>query len=311
MADATPSFVNQVNQAGSLDALSKTLTVTEITAAFNKATVFQDKTMIRDVVGNKGATFPATGRLNATYHTPGTEITGKKMNHNERTILVDDTLIADFALAEIDEFKSSVDYRSEYTRQAGDALAQAFDGAVARVGVLAARSSSVVTGEPGGSVITAANMRTDSNVLAAGIFSAQQVFDEKSVPNAERFVFVRPAQYWLAAQNKDLINKDWGAMGSYAKGEIELIAGGKLVKTNNLPTTVVTAGGSVSASTAGDFSKTAALVMQRGAVGTVRLLGIKLDDGWDMRRLVHLFVARMIVGHGILRPDCAIELAIP
>jgi hypothetical protein len=57
-----------------------------------------------------------------------------------------------------------------------------------------------------------------------------------------------------------------------------------------------------------DFSKTAALVMTKSAVGTVKLLDLATEMGYDMRRQGTLLIAKYAIGHGILRPECSVEL---
>ena len=304
MSNAIPSFTGQVNGSGALDALHLKIWGGEILTAFNRACVFADKHTVRNIKSGKSAQFPATGKTTAKYHTPGTEIVGSPINHNERVITIDDLLISDVFIAEIDEAKNHYDIRSEYTNQLGDALAQAYDKNVAQVGVLAARASNPVTGLPGGAQVIDAGMLTDGNKLGKGLFAAAQLLDEKDVPSADRFAYLRPAQYYLAVQNKDLINKDFAALGSIASGTIDSVAGFKIVKTNNLPAANITAGPT---KYRGDFSKTAFLIMNRGAVGTVKLLDLKIESGYDLRRQGTLIVAKYAVGHDYLRPNCAVE----
>ena len=43
------------------------------------------------------------------------------------------------------------------------------------------------------------------------IYLAAQTFDEKDVPEEDRHVMVKPAQYYALLNVKDLINKDIGA----------------------------------------------------------------------------------------------------
>jgi len=49
--------------------------------------------------------------------------------------------------------------------------------------------------------------------------------------------------------------------------------------------------------------------MQKEAVGTVKLLDLAMESEYDIRRQGTLMVAKYAMGHGILRPECAIELA--
>jgi hypothetical protein len=107
------------------------------------------------------------------------------------------------------------------------------------------------------------------------------------------------------------LNKDWGGAGAYADGKVLRIAGLTIVATNHLPSTNITTGTQAGTATryAVDARTTAALVMQKEAIGTVKLLDLAMESEYDIRRQGTLMVAKYAMGHGILRPECAIELA--
>lgn len=306
MANANPSRFGQINAAGDSKALFLKVASGEVLTAFTRTTQFMDKHIVRNITSGKSAQFPATGRTTARYHTPGEEILGLNIKQAERIITIDDLLISDVFIANFDEAMSHFELRGEYSKQIGEALAQNFDKNVAQVGVLAARASAVVDGLPGGSRVVNAAMKTDSSVLAASFFTAAQTFDEKDVPAGDRWGFLKPAQYYLLAQDKDVINKDWNGSGDYSKGAVYSIADIPFVKTNNLPTTNVATGPTAYH---GDFTTTAALVMNRAAIGTVKLMDLAMEAEYDIRRQGTLMVGKYAVGHGILRPECALELA--
>jgi hypothetical protein len=133
----------------------------------------------------------------ASYHTPGTEIVGKTIAGNERVIVIDDLLISPVFIASIDEAKTHYDVRSEYSKQAGAALARAMDKNLAQVGLLAARASATVTGGNGGTSITSATALTSASALETAAFAAAQALDEKDVPEEDRYLYLKPAQYYL------------------------------------------------------------------------------------------------------------------
>ena len=68
--------------------------------------------------------FPVTWKGGSSYHTPGAELLGTKVNHNEVTISLDDMLVADRFIADIDEAMNHYDIRSIYAEDVSDALAQ-------------------------------------------------------------------------------------------------------------------------------------------------------------------------------------------
>lgn len=306
MANGNPSRLGQVNQAGDEKELFLKVFAGEVLTAFNTNNVFLDKTSVRSISEGKSASFPAIGKTSASYHTPGAEITGKKISHGEQIITIDDLLISDSFIANIDEAMNHYDVRSEYSNQSGEALAKTMDMNLAQVGVLAARAANPITGLDGGSRLIGANFKTNSSDLAAGLFAAAQTLDEKDIPEADRFAYFKPAQYYLLAQNTVALNKEFGGAGAYADGTIIRIGGLPIIKTNNLPTTNIATG---VAKYQGNFTTTAGLVMHKAAVGTVKLLDLAVESEYDIRRQGTLMVAKYAVGHGILRPNAAVELA--
>jgi hypothetical protein len=305
VSNATPSYLGQVNAAGDTDALFFKIFSGEVLTAFEKAVVALGKTRQRNITHGKSASFPATGRQSAYYHVPGTEITGNQVSHNEQIITIDQLLVSPVFIADIDEAMNHYDVRSVYSTECGLALAYALDANILQTGVLAARASNPITGLPGGSSLINANYKTDSTTLAGGLFLAAQTLDENSVPEMDRCAYMRPAQYYLLAQNTTAINKDFGGAGAYSDGTITRVAGIEIVKSLHLPITNVTTGNTKYQVNA---ANTAALVMGKDAVGTVKLMDISLQNQYDVRRQGTLLVARYAVGHGVLRPDAAVEL---
>ena len=179
-----------------------------------------------------------------------------------------------------------------------------------RVVVQAARGAATITGTNGGTVITKANFTTSANIVAA-LFDAAEQMDGDDIPEDERYAVVSPAIYYKLAQDTTVLNKDWGGEGAYADGKVLRVAGITIVKSNHLPT------GNQSTVTGeqntyhADFTKTKAVVFHKSAVATVKLMDLGLESEYDIRRQGTLFVAKYAMGHGVLRPEAAIELALP
>lgn len=316
MADNNVTRVGQINAAGDVDALFLKVFAGEVLAAFHTKNLALTRTQVRSISNGKSAQFPRTGLVKARYHTPGTEIVGQSTNQAEVVITIDDLLISDVSIANIDEAKSHFDVRSIYSNEMGEALAKAMDAHILQTAILGARSSNVVAGLPGGSVVTlkAAEDAVDGVKLASTLFKAAEIFDNKGIPEDGRSFWVRPAQYYSLAQNTTTINSQWGGRGAYAEGSVVKIAGFELVKTPGLPSTNVVAG-TVEAGTAnryaGDFSKTVGLAMHSSGVGTVKLLDLGMESEYTVRRQSTLMVGKYACGHGVLRPESLIEVAIP
>lgn len=204
------------------------------------------------------------------------------------------------------------DVRSIYSTQLGEALANEFDRNVHIVGLKAAREAAgtLFADHPGGKVLTDSDFGTVGETLASGMFEAAQTLDEKDVPEDDRYLTVRPAQYYLLAQTTKVLNRDWGGRGSYAEGDVLNVAGINIVKSNNLPNSNITENpdGAENDYT-GDFSGTVGLVHHRTAMGTVKLLDLAMENEWQINRQGYLMLAKFAMGHDKLRPEAAVEIA--
>jgi hypothetical protein len=309
MANAIPSRLGQANLAGDEKALFLQVFGGEVLSAFNETNVALDKHFVRTIESGKSASFPVIWKGGASYHTPGSEIVGETIAHNEKVISIDDLLVAPRFIADIDDAMLHYDVRSNYSRDVGMSLARQMDVNVLRTMVLAARASASVTGANGGTAIIDADANTNASSLIDSVFAAATALDQKDVPAEDRNLFLRPEQYYqLINSGSRAIDADFnpgGGNGSVAEGRIYRIAGMKIVKTNNLPSTNVTTG---LAKYQGNFATTVGLVANRMAAGTVKLLDVSMQMEWDIRRQGYLLVGRYAVGHGILRPDCAVEI---
>ena len=316
MANATPSRLGAANGAvanfAQKNALFLKVFAGEVLTAFDETNVMKDLHVSRTISSGKSAQFPVTGKANAAYHTVGTPLLGtQNIKHNEIVVNIDDVLIADTFIANIDEAKTHYDVRAEYSRLLGMALAKQFDVRCLQLGVLAARGSATVTGGNGGTAITDSDAATNGASLAASIFAAAQAMDEKDVPENDRVAIVKPAQYYQLVQTTDVINRDFGGAGVYADGTVLRVAGIQIVKSNNVPSTNVSAVTGENNTYHGNFSTTVALVMQKSAIGTVKLMDLAVErtsGDFEIMYQGTLMAAKYAMGHGILRPECAVEI---
>ena len=319
MADAIISQLGVVNAATPTNteearALFMKIFSGEVLTAFDELNIFADLHMVRTISQGKSASFAHTGKANARYHVAGTPVLGSnKIKQAETVIKIDNKLIADVFIDELEEAMLHYDVRSEYSKQLGAALARAYDQKLARVVALTARSANAIDDLPGGTVLTNAAARTDGEVLSGMLFDAAQAFDEKDVWDMERYGVFKPAQFYLLARNKDNLNRDWGGTGDYSKATLPEVAGISLRKSNNVPSTVVTADTTNEQNNyGGDFSNTAGLVFQKSAIGTVKLMDLAVQkSGADFEIMYQgtLMLAKYAMGHGPINPAAAIELA--
>jgi hypothetical protein len=314
MTDLTIDRLGNVNNTGDEKALFLKDASAEIIAAYDETNVMDALHFTRTIDSGKSAGFPMTGKISAGYHVPGKQLLGSQtLAKNEMIINVDDLLVSDVTIANIDEAMSHIDYRREYTRQIGAALARAKDQRLLQTAVLAARSNAIVSGMPGGSVITSASIKTDGVALAAAISAAAVAMDEKDVPEDGRSVILKPAQTHLLSQTPDVMNKDSGGWGSFSNGKTGEIDNVSVMKSNNVPQSVIAGATGDNNTYDGDFSNTVGVVMRRNAVGTVKLLDLVVEmTGNDFAVMYQgtLVVGKYLQGHGILNAAEAVELAI-
>ena len=262
---------------------------------------------------------------------------------SEKIINIDKMLVASTFLANIDDVKNHYDIRSVYANELGKALAVRFDTALAKVFLAAARASAVVTGGKVGGILdvsanamgTGADSADDADntdptgaELTAALFTAAQKLDENDVPSDGRFAVIRPQEYYklitggagALAISTSAVNKDVGGLGSIASGSIPQVAGITIYKSNHIPSTDLSADATGDGSSNndvfgvngegynGNFTNTLGIVGHSAAVGTVKLLDLATESEYQIERQGTLFVAKYAMGHGVLRPECCIEL---
>jgi hypothetical protein len=316
--NAAGSRPGQANNTGSDAALFAKLFLTEVLTAYDNASVTEGRFMLKQISHGKSAGFPLTGLATAKYHVPGQSLIEtdngylSKIGHNEKVINIDDLLTASTFVAQFDELKLHYSVRAPYTDALGKALAKAADIKRLCAAIQAARNTTAeVTGLPVGEVLLkGATVATTASVLAAAIFEAGTVLDEKNIPDSDRVCFLRPRMYDLLAQYSLLIDKNQGDTAVYRDGTVFKINNISLVKTNNLPNTNV-----VSATTGeqntyhGDYSNTVALVTHKEAVGEVQLLDMQFESEYQIERQGTLLVAKRANGLAPLRSSAAVEIS--
>jgi len=347
--NTSPSRVGLIEGGSDNDALFLKKFSGEILQTFEESNIFKPLHTIRTIDSGKSAQFPVTGIASASYHTPGENIADggnsylSDVKKSEKIINIDKMLVASTFLANIDDVKNHYDIRSVYANELGKALAVRFDTAIAKTFLAAARDSANLTTTSAGSTYdvageafgrgnldpTAVDTFTGAQLVGA-LFAAAQKLDENDVPSDGRFCVLRPAEYYKLVTGADasntfsltsVINSDIGGQGSIASGNVPQIAGISLYKSNHLPSTDLSGGAGVDAGSSndvfggngvgydGDFRNTFGIVSHSAAVGTVKLLDLATESEYQIERQGTLFVAKYAMGHGILRPECAIELA--
>ena len=334
MADTTASRLGQVNATGDVDSLFLKVFSGEILTTFEEQNVMKDLHMVRTISSGKTAQFPVTGIAEANYHTVGEDIVDgsngylSTIKHAERTINIDDVLIASTFIANIDELKNHYDVRSIYAKELGKALAKRFDLATMKTLFAAAGGTSPIGGNSGTEVSGATT--TTAAGLVDALYAVARSLDEKDAPDEGRFAILTPSQYYtLLTSDNVAINRDNGGVGNVAEGSIARVAGINLFKSNHLDSVIglgdasADATGDGSANNAvfggngynGDFSALSGTGSAKGflagtkeAIGTVKLLDLATESEYQIQRQGTLFVAKYAMGHGVLRPECAVKV---
>ena len=132
MADVTIAQPG-LNQSGT-DTLARYLKVFagETITAFERASVTNGRHIVRSIASGKSAQFPVFGRATAAYLKSGKSLDDLRENipGEEKIIQIDGLLTTSQLISDLDEALSHFDVRGEYSRQMGEALAYAADGAV-------------------------------------------------------------------------------------------------------------------------------------------------------------------------------------
>ena len=197
MANAAPASIGRVNASGSEDALFLKVFAGEVITSFNRASVTEGSAMVRSIASGKSATFPVMGRIDAEYHTPGAEINGQDVNHNEKVITINDLLISHAFLSNLEEAKNHWDVRSAYSTEIGRALAFTKDRHVLQTIGLASQANANITGGDAGTTITNtdianATASTSANGFITALFDAAKALDNNYVPSEGRVCFLDP-----------------------------------------------------------------------------------------------------------------------
>lgn len=294
----------------------------EVLTAFDLSVQFPDKVFSRTLSGGlKSARFPKVWKATGEYHTPGQELLGNDIDTGEVTVTVDDILVAHVAISDLDDILSHFDVRSQFSTELGRALARIYDKNIARSLILAARTAAAGPFPGGLSQIDSECTNSgviDGNAWISRIRLCNAAMFANDIPeSAPRYLAVNYAVFDAIKYAKDsngaylVLNRDFshpGAGGVQGRAETMEIDGVTIIKTRNLPTTNETADNSVYTKYRANYSTTTGIFWSPMAAATLKLMDVQLEKTRDVRRLEDFMVAKMLVGHGTLRPECAIEI---
>ena len=306
----------------------------EVLSAFEEYCVFKGKTKERNIRGGKSMAFPITGKQSAAYHQPGTEITGgtnDPSDLNERVLTLDSLMIADAAIAQVDELMAYWPARQEITRELGRALAYEYDKRVARIIYAAANNSTeplakaINTGRVGATVTlgsdytgAGATRQAKGDALVNAIFDARIAMEQKDVPTDNLYAVFGPDDFYAITMSSRAINTDFnggnGSNGTIADGRTLRVAGIPIYSSNHVTQPAYTlVAGDCNAEYQQDLSNNKGLVFHKDCAGVLTLLSpaLQVTSGdWNVSHQSTLMVARQNIGMGVLRAECAVSIGV-
>lgn len=301
----------QVNNAGDRLALFLKVFSGEVLTAFERTTVTMNRHIVRTISAGKSASFPVMGRATAKYLAPGNSLDDQRSDipHNEKVITIDGLLTADVLITDIDDAMNHYDARAEYSKQLGESLAVAADGAVIANGVAVAGAAANLPGLGAGATVALETLTSIAGASAAqgkeildAMAKARIGFTKNRVPASDRFAYLTPAAYAsvLMALMPNVAN--YQAIIDIQNGSLMKVHGFELIETphfeqggadtkHQFPTALV--------------GKVAALCVHRSAVGTVKLKDLALERARRAEYQADQIIAKYAMGHGGLRPEAA------
>ena len=328
MADVTIAAPGKV--VGNNDRLALFLKVFagEVLAAFNGKSVTLGRHIERNISSGKSAQFPVFGRAAAAYLKAGGNLDDLRVNieHAEKIIQIDGLLTSDCLIFDLDEAMAHFDLRGEYSRQLGEALARANDGAVlaeiAKMVVadtenIPTNQTTGVKGTGKGSIesksVTAANYG-ETEAMGVALFEELLAIKTKMsnnyVPEDERYCYIKPMALNALIAAKDVMNKLYGATMTIADNQPPKLIGFELIETPDLTVGGATVNDGVVQGSGHVFPATYVnscqmIVAHRTAVGTLTLKGLAVEHARRANLQADQIIAKYAKGYAGLRPEAA------
>lgn len=307
--------------AGDRQALFMKMFSGEVLTAFTRGSVMLGRHMVRTIQHGKSASFPIMGRTNAKYLTPGNSLDDQrtKMENTERVIPIDGLLTADCLITDIDDAMNHFDVRTEYSKQLGEALAQAFDCAV--INETANLAKKTAQGMPenipdntqlknpgtGKAFEFVTGLDVDQtaeygNMILEGLIKARAHFTRNWVPAGDRYCLVSPEAYSAIIRALMPDQANYHAIFDPTSGKLMNVCGFEIVETPNIDQ-VDGVDGKHKLDAQLKTAKVQAICFHRTAVGSVKLKDLAMERARRAEYQADQIIAKYAVGHGGLRPE--------
>jgi hypothetical protein len=310
MATANVSRLGQKNAAGDVQAIFLEEFSGLVLERYDFTQLTDDRQVVRNIKSGKSAQFPLIWSTVAASHTPGAEIVGQKIEHNAKTISIEDLLYSDAFVDVLDDAMNHYEVKAAYAHQIGEALANAKDRNSFRAVFTGAAASHLIddSGDNDGTAIQSASLSTTASVMKAAIYDAAETLDEKNIPVSERYSAMLPLAWYLLLEDGEFIHRDYAGQGSKATATMPFAADLQVLKSNNIPTANDTANTDVPSVLRDDFRECVALVWHKSAIATVKLLDLRTSVDWDVRRQGTLLIGSYAIGQDYLRPEGCVSI---
>ena len=294
----------------------------EVLTAFTRTSVMMDKQIVRTIPHGRSASFPVMGRTHAQYLEPGNNLDDqrKKMEHTEKVIEIDGLLTADCLITDIDDAMNHYEVRSEYSRQLGEALAQAADQAsINELANLAAKGTGGMpenipenttlenpgTGKAFEFVTGSDVAQTEAfgNKLLEGLIAARAAMTRNWVPAGDRYFLTTPEGYSAIVRALMPDAANYQALFDPTSGKLMNVCGFQIVETPNLGAANDGVDGKHALKSQLKTAVVQGIAFHRSAVGMLKLRDLAMERARRAEYQADQIIAKMAVGHGGLRPE--------
>lgn len=317
----------QTNGTGDANSLFLRIFSGEVLSEFHRKNLFMPLHTTRTISNAKSATFPVTGTATAAYHVAGESVYGtdnaqvntylSNIKVKEREIFIDDPIVSGVFVPKIDQLKVHWDARSVFVKEIGAVLAETADKNIVSTiaaAALTAPSFNLIPNAERQVVIADATVGANIESFATKV---AQSWDTYNIPKEDRYLVLRPKQYYIVAALKDLYNRDWnrGDNGSYADRQLMTLAGMKVIMSNAVGTTNEQTGYTAvgekndpfggSKGYKANWTTIGALAFHPSCIGTVKLADMSTETEHSVERRGDLILSSYAMGHNVLRAECA------
>ena len=275
----------------------------ETLEAFTRRNVFLALVTGQTITEGKSGQFIVGGKSDgsdAAEYPRGTQVEVSDTEFEERTIVIERP---QYIAKRIDQFEERVahyEVRTPITNMMGESLAYNVDRKIADT-VYAAATDTGLVGNPDSAPIIvmpagATTAMEKGDALAEAIFEAKAALEEND-DFGEAVATVSPQDYGYLVQAGQVVNADYtSGNGGYDTGTVKMVAGVRILPTNNNGGTTNPAG-------------LKALVFTAQCAGVLTLIGLTTDQEAQIDFLGStLMTAHYALGTGTLRPESAVAI---